>query len=97
MSTTAFPLPMDAHSYCFLLPAALPREAAALYVGLSLSTFEKAVREKTAPQPRQLSGRRVVWLRHELDAWLLASPVSEQLPPANTGAKKPRQPLNGGR
>ena len=79
------------------LPAAFGREAAAFYVGLGLSTFEKSVREKAAPQPRQLAGRRVVWLRHELDAWLLASPVSQQLPPANTGAKKPRQRLNGGR
>ena len=79
------------------LPAAFGREAAAFYVGLGLTTFEKAVREKAAPQPRQLAGRRVVWLRHELDAWLLSSPVSQQLPPVNTGAKKPRQPLNGGR
>lgn len=82
----------SATSNCAILPAAFPREAAAFYVGLGLSTFEKAVREKTAPQPRQLTGRRVVWLRHELDAWLLASPVSNLLPPANTGAKKSCQP-----
>lgn len=71
-------------------PAALERELAAGYCGLSLSTFEKAVRDKQAPQPRQLAGRRVAWLRAELDAWLHDCPISEQLPPVNTGAKKPR-------
>ena len=63
-------------------PAALDREMAASYCGLSQTTFEKAVREKKAPQPRQLAGRRV--------AWLHACPVSDQLPPQNTGEKKPR-------
>lgn len=71
-------------------PAALEREQAAAYAGLSLTTFEKEVRERRAPQPRQVAGRRVAWLRAELDAWLFACPVSEQLPPENTGAKKPR-------
>lgn len=72
-------------------PAALEREQAAAYAGLSLSTFEKEVREKRAPQPRQVAGRRVAWLRAEIDAWLFACPVSEQLPPENTGAKKPKK------
>ena len=71
-------------------PAALDREMAASYCGLSQTTFEKAVREKKAPQPRQLAGRRVAWLRAELEAWLHACPVSDQEPPENTGAKKPR-------
>lgn len=68
-----------------LVPAALDREQAAAYVGLKLSTFELAVRERRAPQPRQIAARRVVWLRQELDSWLLGCPVSEQLPPENTG------------
>lgn len=72
-------------------PAALEREQAAAYAGLSLTTFEKEVRERRAPQPRQVAGRRVAWLRAELDAWLHACPVSEQLPPENTGAKKQRR------
>ena len=72
-------------------PAALEREQAAAYAGLSLTTFEKEVRERRAPQPRQVAGRRVAWLRAELDAWLFACPTSEQLPPENTGAKKPRK------
>jgi excisionase family DNA binding protein len=76
-------------------PAALGREDAALYLALSVGTFEKLVRERSIPQPRQLAGRRVAWLRCELDAWLLARPVSDQLPPPNTGAPKPRP--KGGR
>ena len=69
-------------------PAALEREQAAAYAGLSLSTFELEVREKRAPQPRKVAGRRVAWLTKELDAWLFACTISEQLPPANTGVKK---------
>jgi len=72
-------------------PAALDRESAAAYLALSVATFERLVREKNAPQPRQLAGRRVAWLREELDAWLSSRPVSEQLPPSNTGAPKPRK------
>lgn len=75
-------------------PAALEREQAAAYSGLRLTSFEKEVREKRAPQPRQVAGRRVVWLTKELDAWLFACPVSEQLPPENTGVKKPRAATN---
>lgn len=70
-------------------PAALEREQAAAYVALALSSFERLVSEKIAPQPRQLGGKRVVWLRTELDAWLHSCPVSTHLPPPNTGAKKP--------
>ncbi len=71
-------------------PAALDRESAAEYLALSVSTFESLVRERDVPQPRQLAGRRVAWLRVELDAWLETRPVSEQLPPENTSAAKPR-------
>lgn len=71
-------------------PAALDRTGAALYVGLSLSSFEKAVREGRAPTPRAIGSRRVVWLVRELAAWLDALPASNFLPPPNTGAAKPR-------
>lgn len=73
-----------------LPPAAMNRAAAAAYVGLSEATFARLVQKKQAPQPRQLAGKRVGWLRCELDAWLLSRPVSDQLPPPNCGAKKPR-------
>lgn len=72
-----------------ITPAALDRKAASAYLALSVRTFERLVREKSIPQPRQLAGRRVAWLRIELDQWLTARPISEQLPPENTGAPKP--------
>lgn len=71
-------------------PAALDRELSAAYLALSVTTFEKLVREQSLPQPRRLSGRRVAWVRAELDAWLMERPISELLPPPNTGALKPR-------
>ena len=50
------------------------------------------VQEKSAPQPRRFPGRRrVAWLRAELDQWLANLPLSDLLPPDNTGAKKPRK------
>ncbi|MEJ2803815.1 AlpA family phage regulatory protein [Comamonadaceae bacterium PP-2] len=72
-------------------PAALERETAAAYVSLSVTTFERLVQQRQAPQPRQFPARRVAWLRAELDAWLLSLPPSTLLPPANTGAPKPRK------
>ena len=71
-------------------PAALGREDAAAYLALSVTTFEKLVREESLPPPRQLAGRRVAWIRAELDAWLWGRPKSSLLPPENTGASKPR-------
>lgn len=73
-------------------PAALDRESAAAYLALSVTTFEKLVRDDDIPQPRQLAGRRVAWIRTELDTWLMARPKSKQLPPENTHAPKPRGP-----
>ena len=71
------------------LPAAFDRKDAAAYLALSVSTFERLVRQRLAPQPRHIASHRVAWIRAELDAWLSAQPVSELLPPPNTGALKP--------
>jgi predicted DNA-binding transcriptional regulator AlpA len=57
-------------------PAALDRETAAAYVGLSVTTMESQAQAGLFPQPRQIGARRVVWLREELDAHLRALPVS---------------------
>lgn len=62
-----------------------------MHIGLKLSTFEKLVREGALPKPRLVSDRRVVWLRTELETWLSQRPVSDQMPPPNTTASKPRQ------
>ena len=73
-------------------PGALDKELAAAYCSVGITTFEQMVQEKTAPQPRRFPGRRrVAWLRAELDQWLANLPLSDLLPPDNTGAKKPRK------
>ena len=60
-------------------------------LALSESTIQKLTREDTSfPRPRQLSVRRVGWLTSEIEQWALARPISDLLPPENTGAKKGR-------
>lgn len=72
-------------------PACLELSDAAAYVGLGSSTWQELVRRSLAPPPRELSAKRVGWLRKELDQWLDSRPKSTQLPPPNTGAKKPKK------
>jgi prophage regulatory protein len=57
---------------------------------LSESTIEEEIRQDRFPKPRQLAGRRVGWLVEEVQEWARARPVSDQPPPENTRAKKPR-------
>jgi prophage regulatory protein len=61
-------------------------------LSLSPTTVQKLVREKTFPEPRLLSGRRVGWLAHEVQKWADARPVADLLPPENTGAVKRQVP-----
>jgi predicted DNA-binding transcriptional regulator AlpA len=68
-------------------PHVLPLDQAAAHVGLSVSGFKSEVKAGRLPKPRALSARRVGWLRHELEAWADARPVSEIAPPANTGGR----------
>lgn len=67
----------------------LPTAASAL--GISISTFQQLVRSDKAPKPRQISANRVGWRWRELEAFAESLPESQILPPANTGAKKPRK------
>jgi prophage regulatory protein len=71
-----------------LKPAYLDMPDTCKFVSLSESTWQMLVRENHAPKPRVLSGRRVGWLVRELEAWAESRPVSDLLPPPNTGAKK---------
>lgn len=66
----------------------LPAVAATLCV--SATTVQLMVREGKFPEPRQLSGKRVGWLAIEVATWAASRPKSTQLPPPNTGARKPR-------
>jgi prophage regulatory protein len=59
---------------------------------LAESTIDEEIRQGRFPRPRQLAGRRVGYLVEEVVEWARTRPVSDQLPPPNTGAKKPRPP-----
>jgi len=70
-----------------------------LYVGLdklealttlSTSTIQNMIARNEFPPPRELSARRVGWLYRELMEWAENRPISNILPPPNTGARKPR-------
>jgi prophage regulatory protein len=71
-------------------PAFLDKPSAAAFLALSESTFEQLVRDGHAPRPRALSARRVGWLVRELREWAEARPVSDMLPPPNTGKRATR-------
>ena len=74
-------------------PAVLDAPHAAAYLSLSVQTLERMSREGTLPRPRQLSGKRVGYLIRALDAWLDARPVSQQLPPPNSGYGRAGKPV----
>lgn len=63
-----------------MTPAVMPRETAAAYAGLGVSTMEGLVRTGRFPPPRKISPKRVGWLRTDLDAWADKLPVSDLLP-----------------
>lgn len=75
-------------SFLSVEPAYLDKAASAAFMSLSESTFEQLVREGVAPKPRALSGRRVGWLLRELREWAESMPVSQMLPPPNTGRRQ---------
>ncbi|MGY6161869.1 helix-turn-helix transcriptional regulator [Paraburkholderia strydomiana] len=54
---------------------------------LSTGNIQKMVREGCIGKPGALSARRVGWLVSEIEAWALARPVAEMLPPANAGQR----------
>lgn len=74
-------------------PICVDKETAAAMLGISVANFEREVRGERIPPARQVSPRRVGWLLRELEEYAEKLPVSNILPPANTGAKKPRRPL----
>lgn len=69
-------------------PAYLEKADAAAFLAISESTLEKLVRESALPKPRSVSGKRVAWLVRELREWAEARPVSDNLPPPNTGSRR---------
>ena len=72
-------------------PRVVTKEIAAQLLSLSVSSFDRLLAKGSIPKPRQLSPNRVGWLVSDLDAWAEKRPVSDLLPPSNTGAPKPRK------
>lgn len=68
-------------------PRAMRAEHAALYVGLSASTFHQVV--APAVPPIRLTTGRVAWLREDLDQWLDARKPAVDAPPAARDAAAP--------
>ena len=50
-----------------LAPRGLSRIEAARYIGVSATTFDRAIRDKLMPRPFRLYGR-LLWCREALDA-----------------------------
>ena len=75
-------------------PAYLDKQSVCDFVAVRETTLDDLVRKGDFPKPRILSARRVGWLVRELEEWAEARPVSDLLPPANTGASKPRRPTS---
>lgn len=61
-------------------PRGLPEPDAATYIGASLSTLQKLVREGKLPRPKLISDRRVVHEVSDLDAYMDACPRSDLMP-----------------
>lgn len=81
---------MDPNCFQRLPKLVFSLEELAYSLSLSESTVQQLVRNGDIPAPRRLSGRRVGWLVREIAAWAENRPVSDLLPPPNTGAKKSR-------
>lgn len=60
-------------------------------VSLSTASIQKMVRENVFPKPRLIAGRRVAWLTREVEEWAESRPISDNLPPPNTGHPNARR------
>lgn len=71
-----------------ITPYIADKESAAARASLSVTLLERLVRQDKFPKPRQLTERRVGWIVREIDEWCESRPVSDLLPPENTGVRK---------
>lgn len=68
-------------------PLLVDKSTAAAMLAISEGALEQLVRQGRAPQPRQVSAGRVGWLVRELAEHVETLPVSQLLPPRNTGRR----------
>lgn len=73
-------------------PLFLARTNAAAFLSLSESMLDTLVARGEAPKPRKLSAGRSAWLVDDLVNWGKARPISDLLPPANSGYGKAGKP-----
>jgi predicted DNA-binding transcriptional regulator AlpA len=85
---------MIKESIITLKPLYLARANAAAYLSISDAMLDKLVAQGDAPKPRKLSAGRTAWLVEELDAWGKARPVSDFVPPINSGYGRGGNPAN---
>ena len=77
-----------------LRPLYLAKSQAAAYLSISESMLEKLSAKGEAPKPRKLSAGRSAWLVDELEAWGRERPVSDLLPPENSGYGRAGKPVS---
>lgn len=75
----------EQHAIIQLKPLYLARQQAASFLSISESMLDKLVAQGDAPRPRKISNGRSGWLVEELETWGKGRPVSDLLPPANSG------------
>lgn len=69
----------------YLKPLFLARADAATYLSISESMLDKLVAQGELQPPRKISAGRSGWLVEELDTFGRSRPVSDLLPPRNSG------------
>lgn len=72
-------------------PLYLDLESVCAIVSLSPATVQLMVRQQQFPKPRSLSAKRVGWLLREVEDWAEHRPISDLLPPQNTGGRRKKQ------
>lgn len=68
-----------------ITPIMIGIETVAQITELSKSTIEALIRADDFPKPRKASPRGARWLMREIQEWAESRPVSDILPPSNTG------------
>lgn len=74
-----------ARSIVTIAPLYLAKKDAAAYLSISESMLDSLVTSGEIPRPRKLSAGRVAWLVEDLNTWGRERPVSDLLPPRNSG------------
>ena len=75
-------------------PLYVARQEAAAMLSISETTLEALVAKRDAPAPRRLSAGRVAWLVEDLVTWARERPVSDALPPINSGFGRAGKPAS---